>query len=311
MTTLQGQIEKMARDITTGPDFSDTIEIALVGSVVGGVLGYFKGKSDGAKSFAMWGAGLGVAGQYMLFHMLRPSARRGYVHRVGQGGAMHDICAEGTGWDSTLEKCTPRFCAPGTYYDDFYGRCMSKFGGKPAPGGLPDTLDDWRRQHKTGAEATPAPGGPCPPGLRRDPMTGACVPVMMPQMPAAAAALGYFTGRGGRGRGGRGMMPAHGHPGFHHGHPGHGHPGWGGGGWGGGGWGGGGWGADYPVPVPVPVPMPGGDAGEQECCDEDGSPLLDASGNPICPPDEQGNPACPGAEQASGDFYTGAVSRGG
>jgi len=102
-------------------------------------------------------------------------------------------------------------------------------------------------------------------------------------------------------------MPAHGHHGHfgHPGHPGHGHPGWGGGGWG---WGGDGWGGDYAVPVPVPVPMP---MDEGECCDEDGNPLLDASGNPICPPDAEGNPACPGAEQASGDFYTGAVSRGG
>jgi hypothetical protein len=73
---LQGQLEKMAHDITSGPGLFDSIEIAIVGGAIGGFIGYLKDRNrKGATSAAMWGAGLGVAGQYMLFHALKPALK--------------------------------------------------------------------------------------------------------------------------------------------------------------------------------------------------------------------------------------------
>lgn len=78
MPNLHGQLEKMARDITSGPDLSDSVEVVIMGGVLGGLIGYLKNKDKAsAIHFATWGAGLGLAGQFMLFHMLKPGRRMG------------------------------------------------------------------------------------------------------------------------------------------------------------------------------------------------------------------------------------------
>ncbi|HYX20210.1 MAG TPA: hypothetical protein VFA98_05140 [Thermoanaerobaculia bacterium] len=99
MTTLQGQIEKMARDITSGPDLSDSIEVAVVGAALGAIVGYIKDR-DGrtAKSFAAWGAGLGVAGQYLLYHALKPAMRHHGMHYVGEDMYPATGCPKGSHW---------------------------------------------------------------------------------------------------------------------------------------------------------------------------------------------------------------------
>jgi len=123
MTTLQGQIEKMARDITSGPDLSDSIEMAVVGGAIGALIGYLKERDTStAKSFAVWGAGLGVAGQYMLFHMLRPAVRRGMRYMAGNGADMFPAtgCPKGSHWSDMAYwegsvphgACVPDFPAP-------------------------------------------------------------------------------------------------------------------------------------------------------------------------------------------------------
>jgi hypothetical protein len=82
---LQGQLGKMGRDIISGPSLFDMAEIAVVGGVLGAAFGYARDRNArGAKSFALWGVGLGVAGQYLLFHMLKPALR---AHApAGRGG---------------------------------------------------------------------------------------------------------------------------------------------------------------------------------------------------------------------------------
>jgi hypothetical protein len=76
MANLQQQLEKMAHDVTSGPGLFDSIEIAVVGGAVGAAIGYAKDRDfSGAKSFGLWGAGLGIAGQYLLFHMLKPATK--------------------------------------------------------------------------------------------------------------------------------------------------------------------------------------------------------------------------------------------
>lgn len=130
MTTLQGQIEKMARDVTSGPDLSDSIEVAVVGAVLGAAVGFFKDKRS-AKSFAVWGAGLSIAGQYMLFHMLKPSFRHAFTsHRVGNGG---------------VPSTSAPICSPGTYWDDYYKKCLASH--LPLTQTMPPTLSDWEKQH--------------------------------------------------------------------------------------------------------------------------------------------------------------------
>lgn len=89
--TITQHLERMAHDMTSGPGLVDSIEVALIGGVLGGAVGYAKDRnSRGAKSFALWGAGLGVAGQFLIFHMLKSVVRNprsiASVHPPGYPG---------------------------------------------------------------------------------------------------------------------------------------------------------------------------------------------------------------------------------
>ncbi len=134
-----------------------------------------------------------------------------------------DICPDNMTWSPSANACVPLgaslsgpSCSPGTYWDDWYKKCLPVKGAPIAPQ-LPPTLADWQAQHATSGE---------------------------------------LVGRGGGGGGGRGGGGGHGFGGGgrgfgghwgHHGGFGRGRWGWGGGwgGWGGwypwGGWGGWGW----------------------------------------------------------------------
>jgi hypothetical protein len=128
---LQGQIGKMVRDITSAPPIFDLVSIAIAGGAVGGFIGYLKDRNaKGAKSFALWGAGLGVAGEYMLFHVLKPALRRtgsgpialmprfgAYGEFVGDGAYRPpEKCPDGFHWEtsSTSDRAISgvRICAP-------------------------------------------------------------------------------------------------------------------------------------------------------------------------------------------------------
>ena len=158
---LRTQIEKMASDITSGPDLSDSIEVGVVGAGLGALVGYLRDRSrESTKSFAMWGAGLGIGGQYLLFHMLRPSARARGAFMVGAGP---EDCGPQAYWDDQQQACvqlalpsggsTPvPQCPPGTFFDYFAGHCVSQ---GPKVGLQP---------------------GECPPGLAWDDVQGACIP---------------------------------------------------------------------------------------------------------------------------------------
>lgn len=164
MTTLQGQIEKMARDITSGPDLSDSIEVAVVGAAIGALVGYVKERdSRTAKSFAAWGAGLGVAGQYLLFHMLRPAARRSLYggHRVGQAlpgniDPNRQVCIQplfpcpkGQEWsdyDCRCQAIIPPPPAISTGWGDYYTGAVAGIGG--ARNGMPFGPGPWPTQDR-------------------------------------------------------------------------------------------------------------------------------------------------------------------
>jgi hypothetical protein len=142
MADIRGQIERVTRDVTSGPDLSDILEMTIVGGVVGGIVGFAKGRSkESALYYAKWFAGLGVAGQYMLFHALRPVVRRGARQLVGQASL----------------STSP--CPPGTYWDDYYSKCLPKIRGAFSPQEMPPTLADWRDAHSrsvTGVQSGPA-----------------------------------------------------------------------------------------------------------------------------------------------------------
>lgn len=144
MPTLQGQIEKMFHDVVRGPQLSDSIEVGVLGAAVGGAIGYLKDRRS-TKGFALWGAGLGIAGQYLLFQMLKPSMRGDYAarHYVGDGGAMMPA----TG------------CPAGSYWSDWYGGCVSNIPAPPPSAPFPDSLSDWRALHAGGGHAVGAVKG--------------------------------------------------------------------------------------------------------------------------------------------------------
>lgn len=86
MTTISQELERMAHDIAQGPSVRDNFEMAIAGGAMGALLGYLKHRNKAsAIQFAWWGAGLGIAGQYMTFHMLRPAMKT--FGRTAQGAA--------------------------------------------------------------------------------------------------------------------------------------------------------------------------------------------------------------------------------
>jgi len=131
---LQGQLEKMAHDITSGPGLFDTIEIAVMGGAVGGLIGYLKDRNrKGATSAAMWGAGLGIAGQYLLFHALRPALRaHGFAGHAGP-----------------VLQVVPRFASRG---DAEALQVRGEFVGNGAP---PETMAGWGHGEMMGAVPYP------------------------------------------------------------------------------------------------------------------------------------------------------------
>ncbi len=138
-------------------------------------------------------------------------------------------CPQGTEWSDWYGKCVPHIPAPppppvssvhasgeyvgdggmmpatgcpaGTYWHEFYQKCVPNIPAPPPA--LPDTLDEWRRQHQTsGAFATGygweyAAGAPPPNALPQDqqaPTSSVTVnvhPAVSPSAPAAAHAAAH------------------------------------------------------------------------------------------------------------------------
>lgn len=166
MPTLQSQIEKMFRDVTRGPDLTDSIEVGVMGAALGALLGYAKDRSTrSAKTFAVWGAGLGVAGQYMLFQMLKPAMRGAVSAASAYGGRYYTGIQTGpaivgiqsgpaiVGNDGGMMPATG--CPAGTYWSDYYKQCTPNIPPPPPPPPTPTTFYDWLHQtsgeHYTGA----------------------------------------------------------------------------------------------------------------------------------------------------------------
>lgn len=129
--TIGGKLEQMSRDIMSGPSLVDTLEIAVVGAVVGGAIGYAKERdTDGVKTGALWGVGLGVAGQYLLFRMLKPvrSAHAMSPHEVRRPPPR-----------PALSRIQPRFAARGDAAGWGHGEMMGavSYPHYYAPGELP------------------------------------------------------------------------------------------------------------------------------------------------------------------------------
>ena len=77
MSTLTYELERTAHDLATAPSFRENIEIGIAGALAGAALGYLsKQDKSEAYRYAKWGAGIGIAGQYLVFHMLRPAMRQ-------------------------------------------------------------------------------------------------------------------------------------------------------------------------------------------------------------------------------------------
>jgi hypothetical protein len=138
MTTITQELERAAHDITTMPSMRDNIEMAIAGGALGALLGYIKHRSrGGAISYAWWGAGLGIAGQYMVFHMLKPAMKQ-----FGRS-AMH----------------------------------AAQLGGGRVVTGAPMGLSYYGRSHGLGHQGFGFQPQGCPPGFFNSPITGQCVPL--------------------------------------------------------------------------------------------------------------------------------------
>lgn len=156
MTTLQGQFEKMYRDVVRGPELSDMIEVGVLGAAIGAALGYLKDRRS-TKSFAAWGAGLGVAGQYMLFQMLKPSTRVGMRYYTGgqsgpaivgvqSGPAIVGIQSGPAivGQDGMMPAMG---CPAGSFWSDWYKTCVPNIPPPPPSPDLPASLSEWEALH--------------------------------------------------------------------------------------------------------------------------------------------------------------------
>jgi hypothetical protein len=140
MTTISQELERTAHDITTAPSFRDSAEIAIAGGVLGALLGYVKHRNrHSAVSYAWWGAGVGIVGQYMVFHMLKPAMK--------QFGRSATIAAH--------------------------------LGGGRTITGSPLAHSFYGRTHFGPMQQFAQPAAICPPGMMMSPLTGQCVPLSM------------------------------------------------------------------------------------------------------------------------------------
>jgi len=114
---IGAQLEKIARDVASGPSWASMLEMALAGGVVGGIIGFAKERDkEGVKSGVLWGAGLGVAGQYLLFHALKPAlgAHAPVMRRpLLQVRPRFRAHGEVAGWDEPLEIFGAEFVGDG------------------------------------------------------------------------------------------------------------------------------------------------------------------------------------------------------
>lgn len=161
MSTIAQELERTAHDITTAPSFRDSAEIAIAGGALGALLGFLKTRSRSeAIRLAWWGAGIGIAGQYMVFHMLKPAMKQfGRTAMAASqlgGGGMH------------------------------HGRHMT--------GALPHPHMHFGRNLFQQQQMMPQ----CPLGFVVSPITGQCVPLTSPLAGlGGAGGLGGLGGLGG------------------------------------------------------------------------------------------------------------------
>jgi len=147
MTTISQELERTAHDLMTGPNFRETAEIAIAGGLLGATLGYLKhvktpiARSEAVKH-AFWGVGIGIVGQYMVFHMLKPAMRQFARSSLGAAavamphmhygvGAQHGFHGGGhfgRGLGGMHHPFHPQqhhqVCPPGTMFDVASGQCM-------------------------------------------------------------------------------------------------------------------------------------------------------------------------------------------
>ena len=145
-TTITQELERAAHDITTMPSMRDNIEMAIAGGALGALLGYLKHRSkDGAFSYAWWGAGLGIAGQYMVYHMLKPAMKqfgRSAMHAATFGGHRFATGALGHGGHfghglGLGQSMMPQsMCPPGFMMSPLTGQCVPLGGGLGGLGGM-------------------------------------------------------------------------------------------------------------------------------------------------------------------------------
>jgi hypothetical protein len=152
MSTISQELERTAHDITTAPSFRDSAEIAIAGGALGALLGYLKTRSKSeAIRLAWWGAGIGIAGQYMVFHMLKPAMKQ-----FGRSA-----------------MTAARFGGGGM------GRHMT--GAMPHPHMHFGRNLGWQQQLQQ---------PPCPIGFVMSPITGQCVPLTSPLAQGLGGGLG-------------------------------------------------------------------------------------------------------------------------
>lgn len=145
MSTVTAELERTAHDITTAPSFRDNAEIAIAGVALGALLGYIKHRSrHEAMKYAWWGVGLGIAGQYMVFHMLKPAMRqfgRSSMAAASFGRGRHMAGAPMHTPHMPMHfghmfQQQQQLCPPGFVMDPLTGQCQPLGAGLGAMGGL-------------------------------------------------------------------------------------------------------------------------------------------------------------------------------
>jgi hypothetical protein len=150
MTTISQEFERAAHDMMAMPSMRDNIEIAVAGGALAALLGYLKTRDrQTATRYAMWGAGIGVGGQYLIFHMLKPAMKQ--FGRSAQAAAA--LVGHHRG---------PVVGAP-------FGHHMPMHGGMGGMGGMGMGYHHHMQQQQM----------PCPPGMMYSPQMQQCIPTGM------------------------------------------------------------------------------------------------------------------------------------